>query len=188
MMTPTDIALLAAEENKNPLLPAAPDLVWGGICFVILLLLFWKYALPRLQQVLDERTANIEKKLEQAERERAEAQALLEQYREQLAEARQEAARIRAEAQSERQAIIEEARAEAQAAAQQVTERAHAQLQADAQQAKAELSREIGRIAVELAEKIVGQALSDGQATRATVEQFLAELESQAGSAEAGRR
>lgn len=191
-MAAIDALVLAAEgakEAPNPLLPAPADLLWGSVCFVIFFLIFWKYVLPQLRKALDERTAGIELKLEKAEADRAEAQSLLEQYREQLADARQEAARIRAEAQSDRQAIVDEARGEAQAAATQVTERAQAQLASDRAQAKAELSREVGRIAVELAEKVVGAALADTAATRATVDRFLDELDAQTGSGStAGRR
>ena len=163
-------------EGTAVLLPASYDILWSSIIFVLLLLLFWKYVLPALQRVLDERAAGIERKLETAERERAEAHQLLEQYREQLAEARTEAARIRAEAQSERQSIVAEARSEAERAAAGVTERAHAQIVAEAGQVRAALSRDVGRLAVELAERIVGESL-DGDRTRATVDRFIDDLE-----------
>jgi F-type H+-transporting ATPase subunit b len=166
------------EEAPSVLLPALYDLIWGGLCFLILFVLFWKFVLPQFQTALDQRTEGIEKKLEKAERDRAEAETLLAQYKQQLAEARQEASRIRTDAQSDRKAIVDEARTEAQVAATQVSERSRAQMQAELAQARSELSRDVGRIAVDLAGRIVGANLSETDRTRETVERFITDLES----------
>lgn len=165
-----------APEGAGLFLPPLYEIVWSAIFFLIFFFIIWKYALPAVKKALDERTEGIEKKLEKAESDRAEAQALLERYREQLAEAREEAARIRAEAQSERQGIVTEARTEAQQAAAAVMERTETQLAAEAEQIRTGLSRDVGRIAVQLAEKIVGETL-DANQTSATVDRFIAELE-----------
>lgn len=176
-------AVLAAAEggkDPNPLLPHGADLFWGAVCFAILLLLFWKYVLPQARTALVARTEGIEGKLEQAERDRAEAQDLLAQYRAQLAEARTESATIRAHAHADRASIIEEARGEAVAAAEAVTARALAALEVDRVQARNELSREIGGIALELASRVVGESLSDDERARRSVDRFLADLEAMA--------
>ncbi|HSK54337.1 MAG TPA: F0F1 ATP synthase subunit B [Jiangellales bacterium] len=174
-------ALPAAEggqdvEGTAVLLPASYDILWSSVVFVVLFLLFWRFVLPALQRILDERSEGIERKLEQAEADRAEAQALLEQYREQLAEARSEAARIRAEAQSDRQSIVAEARTEAERAASVVNERAATQMAGEAASVRAALSRDLGRLATDLAERIIGESL-DPQRTTATVDRFIADLE-----------
>ena len=49
-----------AGEQPNPLLPAPYDLIWSTVIFVVLLLIFWKVVLPRMQALLDERSAAIE--------------------------------------------------------------------------------------------------------------------------------
>ncbi len=167
-----------AEGEENILLPAFYDIFWGGICFLILLFVVWRYALPRIRTTLEERTAGIEGKLAKAERDRAEAESLLGQYREQLAEARSDAARIRAEAQSDRKAIVEAARTEAQEAARLEGERTQARLAADFSQARQQLTREVGGMAVTLAERIVGDSLDESR-TRSTVDRFLDELDAQ---------
>jgi F-type H+-transporting ATPase subunit b len=168
----------APEEEHNILLPAFYDIFWGGICFLILLFVVWRYALPRIRQTLEERTAGIEGKLEKAERDRAQAESLLAQYREQLAEARSDAARIRAEAQSDRKAIVEAARTEAQEAARLEGERTQVRLAADFSQARQQLTREVGGMAVTLATRIVGDSLDENR-TRSTVDRFLDELDAQ---------
>src|SRR5438067_1955530 len=80
----------------------------------------------------------IEGGLKRADTAQEEANRLLEEYREQLAQARAEAADIRAQAHADRAAMIEHAKAEAAAAAEQVTARANAQLEADRQHLRGE--------------------------------------------------
>lgn len=172
---------LAAEGEPSPLLPHMSELVVGLVAFGLLFWLLSKYAFPVFEKTYAERTEKIEGGIEQAEEAQAEANALLERYREQLASARDDAARIRSEAQSERQSIVAEARTEAQEAAAAVTRRGEAQLAAEADQVRATLSQDVGRVAVELAEKIVGESLDD-ERTTAIVDRFIADLEAGADS------
>jgi F-type H+-transporting ATPase subunit b len=181
----TDLVIQAAggdaPEGAGLFLPPLYEIFWSALFLAIFFFIIWKYALPSMKKALNERSEGIEKKLEKAEADRAQAQELLAQYREQLAEAREEAARIRAEAQSERQSIVAEARDEAAEAAAAVTARTEAHLAAEADQIRNSLSRDVGRIAVDLAEKIVGESLTD-ERTNATVDRFIADLEAAADS------
>ena len=88
-------ASLAAEAGgeHNPILPATNELIYGTLAFLLLYLLMAKLVFPRVNKLLDERAANIEGKLERAERDRREAIALRDRYAEQLERAREEAAR-----------------------------------------------------------------------------------------------
>lgn len=169
-----------AEEMPSVLSVPIDELIIGIIAFLIVFGGLAKFALPGIKKTLAERADAIEGGIERAAKAEAEATALAEQYREQLAAAREEAASIRTQAQSDRAAIIEEARSEARAAAQAVTAQAEAQLAADRSQATAALTRQIGEIAVDLAGKVVGQSLSDDARVRQTVEDFIADLERQA--------
>jgi F-type H+-transporting ATPase subunit b len=170
--------LLASEGEPNPLLPATSELIVGLIAFALLYLFLRRSVFPIFERTFAERTAAIKGGIERAEAAQAEAQRALEQYRAQLADARGEAAKIRTDAQAERKAIVDEARAEARAAAEQVTARARAQIQTDLVQARSALSRDVGALAVDLAGRIVGENLSDTERTQATVERFVADLES----------
>lgn len=173
--------LLAAEEGghseRTVLLPAVNELVWGGFCFLVFVLFMTKYVLPKAKVALDERTRGIEGKLAAAEKDRADAQALLKQYQQQLAEAREEAGRIRTEAQAARAQIVEEARVEAREEATRIATAATAQIASERLQALTELRREVGTLAVDLAGRIVGESLEDDARQRGTVERFLADLE-----------
>ncbi len=178
--------LLASEGEPNPLLPAWSELIVGVIAFALLYLFLRRTVFPIFERTFAARTAAIEGGLERAEAAQAEAQRALEQYRAQLADARAEASKIRTDAQAERKAIIDEARAEARAAAEQVTERARAQIHSDLAQARSALAHEVGALAVDLAGRIVGENLSDTERTRATVERFVAGLETVSASAATG--
>jgi len=72
------LALIAVEGESQPILiPHLADLVWGSVTFLILLVLFSKYALPRFNQVLAERSEKIEGGLARAEQAQADAEARL---------------------------------------------------------------------------------------------------------------
>jgi F-type H+-transporting ATPase subunit b len=169
-----------APEGAGILFPASYDLIWGGLSFLIVLVLFWKFVLPRMKKVLAERTEMIEGGIARAEAAQAEAEKAREQYTAALTQAREEAAAIRAQAQSDRAAIVDEARTEARNAAAAVTAQAEAAMAAERAQVSAALTRQVGEVAVTLASKIVGQTLADDARVRATVDEFLDTLEAQA--------
>jgi F-type H+-transporting ATPase subunit b len=168
---------LAASSSENPLIPTGPELIIGAICFIVVFGMLGKILLPRIQQTLAERTEKIEGGLARSEEAQAEATALLEQYRQQLAEARHEAARMREEAREQGAQIIAEMREQAQAEARRVTESAQAQIEAERQQALISLRTEVGTLATELASRIVGESLADEARRSRMVDRFLGELE-----------
>lgn len=170
----------ASEEMPNVLAVPIDELIIGIIAFLIVFGGLAKIALPKIKATLDERADAIEGGIARASAAEAEAKELAEQYRAQLAAAREEASAIRTQAQADRSAIIEEARNEARLAAQQVTSQAESQLAADRSQATAALTRQIGEVAVTLAGKVVGQSLTDDARVRQTVEDFISGLEQQA--------
>jgi F-type H+-transporting ATPase subunit b len=169
-----------AEEMPSVLAVPIDELIIGIIAFLVVFGGLAKVALPSIKRTLDERTSAIEGGIERASAAETEANALLEQYRAQLAQAREEASAIRTQAQAERSAMIEEARNEARQAALAVNAAAEAQLAADRSQATAALTRQIGELAVTLAGKVVGQSLTDDARISTTVDDFLDDLERQA--------
>jgi len=126
----------AAEQLQNPLIPNLTELIVGLVTFGIIFFALWKVLLPRLNKTLSERTDAIEGGLQRAEETQAEADRTLAAYREQLAEARHEAARLREEAREQGAQIIAEMREQAQAEARRLVDGAHAQIEADRQQAE----------------------------------------------------
>ncbi|MET8651179.1 MULTISPECIES: F0F1 ATP synthase subunit B [Nocardia] len=172
-------SLLAASEGEdvNPLIPEVYDIVWSVVCVAIIAFAFYKYVVPRLTKVLDERSDKIEGGIARAEAAQEEAQVTLQQYQQQLADARLEAARIREDARTQGQQILAQMRTEAQAESDRIVAAGHSQLEAQRQQILTELRSEVGRTAVDLAEKIIGQSVSDEAKQSASIERFLAELD-----------
>lgn len=172
-----ETVFIAASEEPNPLIPESYDLLWGTVCFVILLFLFWKYVLPTFNRIVDERSEQIDGGIAKAKQMQAEAARTRDAYSAQLEAANKEAAAIRTAAQGEGEQIVAAARNEATTAAAAVAARADAQIQAEREAAVGSLQRDVGSLALELASKIVGESLSDDARARATVDRFIAELE-----------
>ncbi|MFF3666943.1 F0F1 ATP synthase subunit B [Microtetraspora malaysiensis] len=170
-------ATLLAAEGNSPIMPHLYELVVGVFSFLLVLVVVGKILTPRIQKTLNERTEAIEGGIKKAEDAQAEAQRTLEQYRAQLAEARQDAARLREEAREQGARIKTELREEAQEEARRLVQAAHAQIEADRQQAMAQLRGEIGRLSTELAGRIVGESLEDEARQRRVVDRFLEQLE-----------
>jgi F-type H+-transporting ATPase subunit b len=179
--------VLAAEEAPNPIIPHIPEVILGIVAFVILLLVLKKYVVPRFEAAYEERAQMIEGGIEKAEKAQAEAEDALAKYRAQLQEARSEAAKIRDDARLEAEQIKAELRADAEAESQRIVAQGQAQLQAQKAQIIAELRADMGRNAVELASRIVGESLEDEARRRGTVDRFLAELDTAGAAGGAGK-
>ena len=163
--------------SKNPLLPSWPEFIIGTILFFLVFGLLAKLLMPRITKTLAERTEQIEGGLARSEEAQAEAKALLDQYRQQLDDARRDAARLREEAREQGAQIIAEMREQAQAEARRVTEAAQSQIEAERQQALTSLRTEVGTLATELASRIVGESLTDEARQSRMVDRFLDDLE-----------
>lgn len=185
----SDFVLLAAggeeslplEEEPNILMPALYDIVWSLVAFAILLFVFWKFVLPMVKKVLEERTEKIEGGIERAEAAQREAKEALDKYNEQLAEARGEAAKIREDARLQGQQILADMKADAQKESDRIVANGQQQLQAQRQQIVTELRSDLGKQSVDLAEKLMGEQLSDNVKQSGTIDRFLADLDQVSG-------
>ena len=173
--------IAAAAGQQDPLVPSLTELIIGLIAFLIVFGFLGRMLLPRAQKMLAERTNQIEGGLARAEEAQAEANQVLEQYKQQLADARHEAARLREEAREQGAQIIAEMREEAQAEARRLTEAAQQQIQAERQQALTALRSEVGALSTDLASRIVGESLTDEARQSRVVDRFLDDLEEHGG-------
>lgn len=185
----SDLVVLAAggeealplEEEPNILMPALYDIVWSLVAFAILLFVFWKFVLPMVKKVLEERTEKIEGGIERAEAAQREAKEALDKYNEQLAEARGEAAKIREDARLQGQQILADMKADAQKESDRIVANGQQQLTAQRQQIVTELRSDLGKQSVDLAEKLMGEQLSDSVKQSGTIDRFLADLDQVSG-------
>lgn len=165
------------EGGNSILLPKTYDLVWSLVVFLIVFLLFWKFVLPKFQEVLAEREDKIKGGIERAESAQAQAKAALEKNNAQLAEARAEAAEIREAARQKGKEIEAEARANAEAESRRIVENGEKQLQASREQVIAELRNDLGQNSITLAEELLGAELSDNTRRSNTIDDFLSQLD-----------
>jgi len=169
--------VIIAAEEASPLVPHTAELVVGFIAFTLLFLVLRKAVVPKFEKAFSDRTNAIQGGIERAEKAQLDAQRALAQYNEQLSSAREEAQTLREEARVQGAAIVEELRAKAQEEAARITAAAHASIEAERQQAVTSLRNEVGALAVELASKIVGEALEDQARQSRIVDRFLDDLE-----------
>ena len=127
--------------------------------------------------MLDERTRKIEEGLELADRARSNQENAELKAARLIEDARREAAGLRAAAQNEAKEIIAQARADAQKEASRAMEAAERQIRADKQAAEISLHTDVGLLASDLAERIVGEQLTDTALSARVIDRFLDELE-----------
>ncbi len=173
-----DLVLLAAEEKSGLflILPAREELIWGSIAFGVLAVLVWRLAGPAIRRTLDARQAAVTGSLDQAEKAKQEAQSLLQDYREQLAQAQAEANRIIEEARSTADAMRAEATARATAEAEEIRQKAREDAASEIVRAREGLRSEVANLSVDLAERVVQQSL-DRETQLGLVERYIEELE-----------
>jgi F-type H+-transporting ATPase subunit b len=168
---------IAAGEALNPLIPHTAEIIVGFIAFALLFLVLKSKVVPMFEKAYEARTNAIEGGMERAEKAQLEAERALSQYTEQLSKAREEAQTLREEARVQGASIVDELRAKAQEEAARITAAAHASIEAERQQAITSLRNEVGALAVDLASKIVGEALDDQARQSRIVDRFLDDLE-----------
>ena len=180
-MTPVTY-LADSSVNSNPILPELPELIIGIIAFAIVFYFLATKALPNIRRTLDERSEAIEGGLHKAELAQAEAAQVKADAQAQMAELRHSTADIRAKAQAEGAALVEQARTEANVQKEAIIASAHTQLEADRNSAVNVLKADLGKLATELADKIVGERAQDAALQERIVDRFLDELDAKLGA------
>ncbi len=168
-----------AEETTNPILPAANEVIWGAISFAVLFFLIAKFAYPALKKGLDARAERVRSTLDEAERTRDEANAILEEYRRQLADAKNESARIIEEARQAADKLRQDLKAQAEAEVGELKQRAQEDIAAQVERAMGDLRARVADMTIELTEKVVRRNL-DRETNLALIERFIDEAETAA--------
>jgi F-type H+-transporting ATPase subunit b len=163
------------QKAPNLILPETNEIVWGGLAFVILLLVMWKFALPPVRNMMKQREDRIRDDLERAEHARTEAEEELANYRRQVADARSEASRILEEARQSADEVKRQIQAQAETDAAQTRNRAQEDIRLAADRAQADLQHRVAEMSIELAEKIVERNL-DRDTQLALVESYIGQV------------
>lgn len=162
------------EETNEPadLYPHANELIVGAIAFAVLFFFVWKWVLPRLGGLLEERRQKIQGSLEEAEKARRDADQILAQYQQQLRDAGTEAGRIMEEARKTAEQMRKDLLAKAEDESRQIVARAQEEVRGERDRAVQALRRQLAEASVELAGRVVGETLDRERHVR-LVEQYI---------------
>ena len=135
--------------------------LWTLVAFVVLLVLLTKFAFKPIAQALDRRGETIKKSIEDAEKQRAEAKKLMEDYQKQVANARSEAGKIIEEARQlgerVRKEVVEKATTEASA----VSQRAQEEIQRQKEKGIQEMKDTVAALSVQIASKVIEKEVNE---------------------------
>ena len=163
---------LDCEAAPNPLMPELNELIYGGLAFLLVFgFLTWK-GLPAIKSAMAARTERIQGDLDAAEAAKADAEETRVQYQAQLADARNESARIVEEARQSADEVKRNLVAKAEADIAEMRSRAAADIESAKAQAIADLHGEVAALAIGAAEQVVERSL-DRETNVALVESFI---------------
>ena len=157
----------------------SPDpglIVWTIITFLIVLVLLYKFAYPHILGAVEAREARIRDLIAEAERDREQAQALMEEQRRTLEETRARVSDAIAESRVAAERMREEMIAETRREQEEMLARARQDIERQTERALDQVRREAVELAMAAAERIVARNLSTAD-NRRFVEQFLQQVE-----------
>ena len=147
-------------------------ILWTWITFFVVLLILSKVALKPMLSAIKSREDGIREDLEEARRQREEAEAILQKHQEMLAGAEEEAHRLLKEnqqlAEKTRQELLKRAREESD----KLLEKAKSEIEREKESALASLKAEVADLAIGAAEKIILQSL-DKNKQKTIVEEYM---------------
>lgn len=164
--------------TNNPILPVLNEVIWGGLAFAILVAAMWKFAFPAVQKAMEARTERIRETLDEADRTKAEASQILDEYQRQLNDAKAEASRIIEESRQTAEQMRRDMMSRAEAEVAELRERSRQELEAAASRAMADVQNRVGDLAVGLAERIVESNL-DREAQNRLIESYINQVGTQ---------
>jgi F-type H+-transporting ATPase subunit b len=169
------LAAAASEGDSNFLVPNG-TFIAELVAFAILLWALAKYVLPPLSRAMTQRQDYIDRQIKESQEARERLEKAEADYRELLEQTRADASRIREEARAAGRAIIAELREKAEEESSRIRDRGEQQLAAEREQVIAAVRADLGRLAADLAERIVGESLDDDARQRRIVDRFLDDL------------
>jgi F-type H+-transporting ATPase subunit b len=171
------ILAATSEEGGGSFLvtPNVGLMIWTLLAFGITLWILWKLAFPRIGEALDRRQKAIEESIDTAERTKVEADELLQEYRERLKEAREQADEIVARARKAGDNLESESKADALRQREELMEQTRRDIQAETNRAIQEIRNEVADLTVLATEKVTRKTLTDDDQRR-LVDEALGEL------------
>jgi F-type H+-transporting ATPase subunit b len=156
--------------------PGLGVMIWTLIAFGVTLIILRKLAFPRIAAALDKRRRAIEESIDSAEQARLEADKLLQEYRERLREAREQADDIMARARKASDRVQEEAKVDAVHKREELMEQTRRDIEQETRRAIEQIRREVADLTVLATEKVTRKSLDDDDHRR-LIEEALSEFD-----------
>jgi F-type H+-transporting ATPase subunit b len=159
------------------LLTPSPGLVfWTSLSFIILLVVLRKYAWPSILRALKVREETISFALEDARKAKEEVEMMEQKKKRILEDARGERDAILKEARELKEQIVDEARETAREESRIMLDKANKDIEKQKQEALQEIRDTIGRLSLEIAEKVLKEELSDRERQKKVINSYLNEM------------
>lgn len=165
-----------ASENGNALLQFDPGLmIWTVVTFVFTFLALRLVAWKPILGALDEREGRIRESLDKAEQAKADAETAIAENKANMEASVRKSRELVAEARQEADKVREEAKAEARAEARKILDDGRRQLEVERREAIADIRREAADLAIRAAAKLLRTKVGP-QEDRQLVDEFIAQL------------
>ena len=156
--------------------PALGLMIWTLVLFLFTMWVLKRVAFPRIQEALDKRANAIRDNIEASEKQRQEADKLLQEYRHRLTEAREQADDIIARARKASEAAKAEAAEEGKKRREELVGAARRDIEAETRRSLERIRKEVADLTVLATEKVTRKTLT-GDDQRRLVEEALAEVD-----------
>ena len=156
--------------------PALGLMIWTLALFGFTMWVLSRVALPRIGEALERRANAIRESIEAAERQRQEADRLLEEYRQRLKEAREQADDIIARSRKAAEAATAEAIAEGKERREALVAAARRDIETETRRSLEQIRKEVADLTVLATEKVTRKAL-DSEDHKRLIEEALAEVD-----------
>jgi F-type H+-transporting ATPase subunit b len=175
------VVFLAAGEEDAPegidlVIPEFEELIAGIIAFSIVFILIWWKVRPAIAETLAARQEAITGQLTEAEKAKQEAEGLLDDYKQQLATAKDEANKIVDDARQSAESLRSEMVGKAESEADAIRSRAREDAESEKERAAGQIRDEVASLSLALAQKVVGESV-DSAAQQSLVDRYIDDLE-----------
>jgi F-type H+-transporting ATPase subunit b len=168
---------LAAEEGGSFLVsPALGLMIWTLALFAFTMWVLSKVALPKIGEALERRANAIRESIEAAEKQRVEADKLLEEYRHRLREAREQADDIMARARKAAEAVEAEAAAAGKEKREELVAAARRDIEMETRRSLEQIRKEVADLTVLATEKVTRKTL-DAEDHKRLIDDALGEVD-----------
>jgi F-type H+-transporting ATPase subunit b len=166
-----------AEEEEGSLIDVVPGLmVWTIITFLIVLWVLRRFAFGRIQGMIDQRRDRIREALDEADKAREEARELRELVRREREEALADRERILDESRRQAQVQLDQARSAADTDLKERLEKNREELEAENARLREQIRRDVVELTLLAAEKVTGKVL-DEEDQRRLIDETIAEVD-----------